>query len=287
MLILDEFHLLRPEGAARLLKTVEEPPPSTVFVILADDVPIDLVTIASRCVRVDFHALPDHSSPRRSSSEGVTHDTALASARAAAGNLDRARLLADDPAVATRTDAFAGLPRRLDGTGARRLPGGRRAARRSSTPPPTPLKERQAREAGRPGSTRWTQLGERGSGQRRLEERHKRELRRHRIDELKAGLAASAATYRDALVEGRRAPPGRRGRRRAGHPRRPSRPWSATRTSTCSSRPSCSASRRCSRTRSGSRRPRWPGGATERRPATVARPLAQIAQSVEQRTRNA
>ena len=59
MLILDEFHLLRPEGAARLLKTVEEPPPSTVFVILADDVPVDLVTIASRCVRVDFHALPE------------------------------------------------------------------------------------------------------------------------------------------------------------------------------------------------------------------------------------
>ena len=47
VLILDEFHLLRPEGAARLLKTVEEPPPSTVFVIVADDVPHDLVTIAS------------------------------------------------------------------------------------------------------------------------------------------------------------------------------------------------------------------------------------------------
>jgi hypothetical protein len=47
------------------------------------------------------------------------------------------------------------------------------------------------------------ELGERGSSQKRLEERHRRELRRHRIDELKVGLAASAATYRDALVEGR------------------------------------------------------------------------------------
>ena len=40
------------------------------------------------------------------------------------------------------------------------------------------------------------------SGAKRLEERHKRELRRHRADELKAGLATVAGTYRDALVEG-------------------------------------------------------------------------------------
>ena len=32
--------------------------------------------------------------------------------------------------------------------------------------------------------------------------RHRRELRRHRTDELRSGLAAIAATYRDALVDG-------------------------------------------------------------------------------------
>ena len=67
----------RPEGAARLLKTIEEPPPSTVFVVLADDVPLELVTIASRCVRVDFRAIADAArSPRRSSTEGASADTA-------------------------------------------------------------------------------------------------------------------------------------------------------------------------------------------------------------------
>jgi len=201
VLVLDEFHLLRPEGAARLLKAVEEPPPSTVFVILADDVPVDLVTIASRCVRVDFHALPEPLIAETLEQEGATHDTALASARAAAGNLDRARLLADDPAVATRTDAFAGLPRRLDGTGhavclaVDELLGLIDAAA-------TPLKDRQSREAA-DLQQQMDELGERGSSQKRLEERHRRELRRHRIDEIKVGLAASAATYRDALVEGR------------------------------------------------------------------------------------
>jgi DNA polymerase-3 subunit delta' len=44
--------------------------------------------------------------------------------------------------------------------------------------------------------------GERGSGRKQLDERHKRELRRHRTDEMRAGLAAMAATYRDALASG-------------------------------------------------------------------------------------
>ena len=47
------------------------------------------------------------------------------------------------------------------------------------------------------------QYGERGSGKKALEDRHKRELRRHRTDELMAGLTAIAATYRDALVDDR------------------------------------------------------------------------------------
>ena len=85
VLILDEFHLLRPEGAARLLKTIEEPPPSTVFVIVADDVPLDLVTIASRCVRVDFQPLPEPLMAEVLEQEGAAPETALASARAAAG----------------------------------------------------------------------------------------------------------------------------------------------------------------------------------------------------------
>ena len=57
------------------------------------------------------------------------------------------------------------------------------------------------------------ELGERGSGRKRLEERHKRELRRHRTDELKVG---SGRLRRDL--------PGRAGRG-PGCTSRP--PWSA------------------------------------------------------------
>ncbi|MEZ5295174.1 MAG: hypothetical protein R2697_02535 [Ilumatobacteraceae bacterium] len=44
--------------------------------------------------------------------------------------------------------------------------------------------------------------GERGSGKKALDDRHKREQRRHRTDELRAGLTVTAGTYRDALVAG-------------------------------------------------------------------------------------
>jgi DNA polymerase-3 subunit delta' len=49
---------------------------------------------------------------------------------------------------------------------------------------------------------RVTAVGERGSGRKLLEEHHKRELRRHRVDELRSGLGVLAGAYRDALIRG-------------------------------------------------------------------------------------
>ena len=97
-----------------------------------------------------------------------------------------------------------GLPQRLDGSGAEvaravdELLGLIDAAA-------DPMKERQAEEIAEL-DRRVEQLGERGSGRSQLLERHKRELRRHRTDELKAGLQALAAAYRDRLAAGSRDP---------------------------------------------------------------------------------
>jgi len=46
--------------------------------------------------------------------------------------------------------------------------------------------------------------GQRGSGKKDLEERHKREVRRHRFAELRFALACFAAAYRDTLATARR-----------------------------------------------------------------------------------
>ncbi len=117
VLILDEFHLLRPEGAALMLKTIEEPPESTMFIICADFVPHELITISSRCARIDFRSIADGVVAARLLTEGVGPVEAQAASKAALGDLDRARLLATDPGLAERRRAFIAAPQTVDGSG--------------------------------------------------------------------------------------------------------------------------------------------------------------------------
>ena len=200
VLILDEFHLLRPEGAALMLKTIEEPPESTVFIICADFVPHELITISSRCARIDFRAIADGVIAARLLTEGVGPVEAQAASKAALGDLDRARLLATDPGLAERRTAFMAAPRAVDGTGAAatRLAVALLTMIDQSAEPLASRHEAEVEEL----TARIKAFGERGSGKKQLEDRHKRELRRHRTDEIRAGLATMAATYRDALVDG-------------------------------------------------------------------------------------
>lgn len=198
VMILHEFHLLEADGAARLLKTIEEPPPSTVFIVLADQVPPELVTVASRCVRVEFSTIPEATIRDVLTGSGVGDDVAALAAHAAEGNLTRARVLATDPGLMERRAAFAAIPHRLDGTGSTvvALVAELQSLIEAAA---APLAARQAAEADEL-EARVAAAGERGSGRKQLEERHKRELRRHRTDELRSGLAVVAGTYRDALV---------------------------------------------------------------------------------------
>lgn len=200
VLILDEFHLLRPEGAALMLKTIEEPPESTTFIINADFVPHELITISSRCARIDFRSIADGVIAARLLTEGVGPVEAQAASKAALGDLDRARLLATDPGLAERRKAFLAAPTTLDGSGsvAMRLAAELLALIEQAAEPLTVRQTTEADEL----TARIKEFGERGSGKKQLEERHKRELRRQRTDELRAGLATMAAAYRDMLTAG-------------------------------------------------------------------------------------
>lgn len=198
VMVLHEFHLLEANGASRLLKTLEEPPESTVFIVLADQVPPELVTIASRCVRIDFGTISQSTIAEVLVDEGSSAHAAALAAQAAEGSLTRARVLASDPTLMERRSAFAAVPTRLDGTGAtvvatcQQLNALIEAAA-------APLEARHAQEAAELDA-RSAAVGERGGGRKQLEERHKRELRRHRTDELRSGLAVIAGSYRDALI---------------------------------------------------------------------------------------
>jgi DNA polymerase-3 subunit delta' len=199
VLVLVDFHLVAQQYP-RLLKTLEEPPASTVFVILAEHIPAELATIASRCVRIDFGPVPTAEVVGALVATGVDGETAERAAAAAGGRLDRAHLLASDPGFGTRLAAWRSVPERLDGTGAAvtTIVDEVLAATDSVL---EPLRARQAAEAGAM-KERIEAYGERGAGRRELEERHRREQRRVRTDELRFGLATLAAAYRDRLAAG-------------------------------------------------------------------------------------
>lgn len=199
-MILHEFHLLDANGAARLLKTLEEPPASATFVVLADQVPPELVTIASRCVRIEFNALMVDEIVEALCRRGVPRADAEQAAVAAEGNLDRAYVLATDTGLAARRAAFAAVPHQLDGTGATVVVVTRQLMSLidDAAAPMTARHEHEIADL----DARVAAAGERGSGRKQLEERHRRELRRHRTDELRSGLGVIAGTYRDVLVAG-------------------------------------------------------------------------------------
>jgi len=200
VMILDEFHFIDDEGAARLLKSIEEPPPSTFFIVIADQVPDHLVTIASRCVRIDFTPIEAGAIAERLVAEGCDPQRARAVADASAGNIDRARILVSDDDLARRRDTFASVPRRLDGTGTRvaQLADEIVGLADASAAPLVPIHAAELTAL----EERVAIAGERGSGRKAVEERHKREVRRYRMDELRSGLGVIAGVYRDAVVAG-------------------------------------------------------------------------------------
>ena len=56
--IIDEAHRLTKEAFDAFLKTLEEPPPSTIFVLATTEIDKLPATIASRCQRFDFRRIP-------------------------------------------------------------------------------------------------------------------------------------------------------------------------------------------------------------------------------------
>ena len=199
VVILGEMHRAIVQGPM-LLKTVEEPPASTVFVVLADRLTPDLVTIASRCVQLNVPPLPAAVVASVLEADGVDAARANAIATASLGDLDRARVLVVDEALGQRRETWWMAPARLDGTGAAvaAIVDDLRGRIEEAA---EPLKQVQAAEVEE--LERYVaEHGERGSGRRDLVARHRRQGRRHRADELRFGLATLSARYREAMADG-------------------------------------------------------------------------------------
>jgi DNA polymerase-3 subunit delta' len=203
VLILFEAERLRGnqnESANAMLKTLEEPPARTVMVLVTA-VPDDLLpTIRSRCQRIDFEPMADDAVARVLEQEGVAPDDAAIAASIGGGQLARARALAG-PLRELRV-AFASAPRRVDGRGATALAIAQEldtaveaAAAAVAARHTEELAEFDADMERHGYSDRDAQRL-----RRRIEERHKRETRRTRIDLLIEGVSAIESVYRDALA---------------------------------------------------------------------------------------
>jgi DNA polymerase III subunit delta' len=198
VLMVTDLHLAE-RAVPALLKTVEEPPPATVFVLLADDLPSMLATIVSRCVQIAFDPVPDQAVVEWLLRQGVPSDQAESVARASGGRLDRAGLLVGDPGYVARQQQWRTVPARLDGSGAAAAVEAAELLA-SADEGLAPLRAQHVAELG--ALAEQAELtGTRGiAGRRQIEDRHKREERRWRTDDLRFGLATLAEVYRDRLV---------------------------------------------------------------------------------------
>jgi DNA polymerase III subunit delta' len=207
-LILFEAERLRGnqnESANAMLKTIEEPPPSTIVLLVtavADDL---LPTIRSRCQRIDFDPVSDVALQAALEREGIAAQTAVVAAALSGGQLARARAIAG-PLAGLRT-AFADAPTRVDGTGATAFA----LAEELSAAVDQAADSVTGRHADELSEfdAELERLGYADRDARmlrgRIEKRHEREVRRTRIDLLIEGVTAIETVYRDALADS--APP--------------------------------------------------------------------------------
>ncbi len=95
--IVDDADDLNDEAANSFLKTLEEPPPGSVLILIGTSAEVQLDTIVSRCRVVRFDPLPETELTALLLEQGVTHDPVEADrlARLGEGSVSRALGLAN------------------------------------------------------------------------------------------------------------------------------------------------------------------------------------------------
>ena len=211
ILVVEDADRLTEAAGNALLKSIEEPPDRTVFLLCAPSTnPAEIsVTIRSRCRLVALRQPSvDAVTGLLVSTDRVDAGMARLCAAAAQGHIGRARRLATDPRARDRRAAVLGVPRQLSGlsacfTAADALLS---AADDEAADANTGIAEREKAELelalGKGGTGKGATKAARGSaGQlKELERRQKMRLTRSQRDTLDRALVDLAAFYRDVLM---------------------------------------------------------------------------------------
>ena len=119
VVVVEDAERLKPEAANAFLKTLEEPPARTHFVLCTSSPEQLLVTVQSRCQKVRFGALEDEAVVAILGAAGVTAERARAAATLANGSAARAAELAAGDALERRRERAFRLLGAVGGRGFR------------------------------------------------------------------------------------------------------------------------------------------------------------------------
>ncbi|MFN2389840.1 MAG: DNA polymerase III subunit delta' [Actinomycetota bacterium] len=111
--VIEEADKMNEAAQSALLKTLEEPVPGVVFVLVTDHLEEILETVTSRCQVVHMEPLSEARVVDALVREGGSPEMARLAARVSQGNLGRARELAFDESIRARRLFWTGIPRRL------------------------------------------------------------------------------------------------------------------------------------------------------------------------------
>lgn len=103
IVIIKDSHLMSDEAANALLKTLEEPPPYAVIIIVADQSRL-LETIVSRCQIIKFSVVTDHIIEQHLINKGVELTLALEVSKLAQGSVALAEQFIQDETIREKWD---------------------------------------------------------------------------------------------------------------------------------------------------------------------------------------
>lgn len=205
VLIVEDADRVTERGADALLKAIEEPAPRTVWLLCAPSPDDVIVTIRSRCRRVELSTPNEHAiAELLQRRDQVDPDTAAFAARVAQGHIGRARALARNPAAREQRATVLGLPQRLGSLGAclTAAAGVVQAAADEAATITTELdaRERAALSEALGMSTRGARPRNTQAALGALEDEQKLRAKRLQRDALDRVLTELTSYYRDVLV---------------------------------------------------------------------------------------
>jgi DNA polymerase III subunit delta' len=197
--IVDEADRMTEAGANALLKVLEEPPSSVVFVLIARSTAALVNTIPSRARTVSFSDLPLATlADGLARALGVDHEDAAWAAAAGHGRLERARELLIDEGARTRRERVLDLAEDLAGGQASVALAAAATVVATADDAMNATKSRLATELGEFEQTFGTGRGS-GTMRKRMEARHRRALRRVRFAALREAVTDLTGLFRDVL----------------------------------------------------------------------------------------